>query len=128
MSFWEIYVLTILPGFIEPLGVIAFFSGMISLFLISGVLASIMGELSVDKEKNAMLGKMLRKWAYVTLPLCIFSMFSAKMIPSEKQMAFIVGGYMLTNIQGIKDLPPNLVKAMNTALDEYNVKSEKKEK
>lgn len=52
--------------------------------------------------------------------------FGAAAIPNEKQMMMLTGAYFVSNIEGIDKLPPNIIKAINSALENYG-SDEKKE-
>mgnify|MGYP000641447084 FL=1 len=41
------------------------------------------------------------------------------LVPSEKALYYMIGGYYVTNVEGIKDLPPTAVKAANQFLNDY---------
>lgn len=40
-------------------------------------------------------------------------------IPSNKQMIYLVGGYVATNVENVEKLPKNLVGAANKFLEDY---------
>ena len=65
----------------------------------------------------------MKKWGIAT---CVSISLISTLIPSEKQLYFIAGGYAATNIAGIDKLPGNVVKAANDWLEGINKESEDK--
>ena len=41
------------------------------------------------------------------------------LMPSTKTLTYMIGGYYVTNIEGIKDIPPNVLNMMNKFMEEY---------
>lgn len=50
------------------------------------------------------------------------------MIPKEKQMMMLAGTYFVSNIEGIDKLPPNIIKSINSALENYSSTDKKETK
>lgn len=65
-------------------------------------------------DKFEVLGR--RKLAIIGVGL-LWSV--AACIPSSEQIALIVGGSHATQIEGAENIPPNLAKAINKALEDY---------
>jgi hypothetical protein len=53
----------------------------------------------------------------------VFALISSA-LPSERQLKYILGGYVVTNIVGLNELPPNIIKAANKFLEDYAVDEE----
>ena len=51
----------------------------------------------------------------------------AAVLPSSQQLYTIAGGYYATNIEGVKDLPPNVIKAANKFLEDFTIDENKEE-
>jgi len=55
----------------------------------------------------------------------IFFMLIGIFIPSNKQMMYLMGGYAVTNIEGIEKLPKNVMGAANKFLKDFNIEDKK---
>lgn len=65
--------------------------------------------------------KRMPKFFKFWLPcIVVFSMLSASMIPSYKQMAFIVGGTWVASSEEVQKLPDNVAKTVNSYLEQLN--------
>lgn len=56
---------------------------------------------------------------YLGVAAIIVGAMIAAIVPSERQMWTIVGGYAVTSVEGIEDLPPNMTRAANAFLERY---------
>jgi hypothetical protein len=104
MDITTIYWLTILPNISSlatTLGIIAAFTGAFCL---------IIG--SAEKRKD------VRNCGFALVAVFVTLVTIGTLIPNREQMMFIAGSYFVTNVEGIKDLPPNIVAAANAALEE----------
>jgi hypothetical protein len=117
LALWLFF--TVIPGLEFFLGFTAFFS------LVAAVVALVIGcnnepkSYNSDEENNLM--RSTRSFCFkLSRNLIIYSIIAAfigSFIPSEKSMYKIIGAYAVTNIEGIEQLPPNIVKAANNFLE-----------
>ena len=109
LTLWAVFTL---PSLASVIGVIAFLVALICgfAFIFCTVTAAIDDD--EDMKKFARGVRPYVKWALVALFVTLF-------VPSTDQMKYIIGGYLVTNIEHIDELPPNLVKAANRFLEEY---------
>ena len=63
--------------------------------------------------------KPLVKYGICGFVLTLLSSLVSVLIPKEDQMWYIVGGYAVTNVEGIQELPENIVGAANAFLEKY---------
>jgi hypothetical protein len=63
------------------------------------------------------------KFNYIIIP--IFMWLAGILIPSEKQMMYLIGGYAATNVENIEKLPKNVVDAANKFLEDYTTQDKK---
>lgn len=64
-------------------------------------------------------GKSVSYWFRVATIILIISLPISIFTPSAETMRWMIGGYIVTNIEGIEKLPPNLVNMANRFLEEY---------
>lgn len=114
MSLFELYIISVLPR----IGCFLFFGG--------GILLAILVFCSIFKIIEDITPPPL-KYYKLWLSIVFSLFFISTVIPSERQMYFIAGGYIVTNIDGIKDLPPNLVGAANDFLKNLSKENKKEE-
>ena len=72
-----------------------------------------------DEDGYTNMRKITRKYFTRLSILTVFLMFFNVLVPNNKQAAFIVGGYYVTNNEDIKKLPNNIIAASNAFLSEY---------
>lgn len=125
MSLFTLYLISVLPGFSGLASGIGWF--LITYFTI-WFLGATLGDYDDYNEKTKGSRKRsliinFKKWGVLSIIACF--LFSA-LIPSEKQLYTIAGGYMATNTTGIDKLPDNIVKAANSWLEKIAETSEKK--
>ncbi len=123
MSLFNLYLITILPNIGDFF--IALSIGTIAVFLMLMVITSMTIDCTMDSntEKAAKEArkKIILSYKLFVSIVIIFGIL-AVLIPSEKQIYQIVGGYSVTNIEGIDKLPANLVAVANKYLEELKVK------
>jgi len=129
MDFSTLYWILVLPNLGTAIGVV---SSLLSIALIIYGFISIgfsddnlyYTEASerpkVIAQRKSKGGKFI-KWS--ALPILI-GMLST-LIPTDKQMMYMIGGYVVTNVQGIEKLPNNVIGAANKFLEDFNVKDKK---
>ena len=115
MELFLIYLMVILPnlgGVFTGVAVVCGFGGLVC------CIAYIVFEAEGDCKVSAKLKPFL-KW--LVAGAVSFSFLSAS-IPTHRGMQYLVGGYVVvkaSEIEGVKDLPPNFVKAANKFLEKY---------
>lgn len=112
MDFITIYALTIIPNLAVPLNIL----GLCCLIFTFGCLIL---WLVCYFDGDGPL-KQTRKCSMISATITIVLMIVAGLIPSERQMYAIIGGYYVSNIDGVDKLPKNTVKAMNKFLEKYS--------
>lgn len=131
MDLSTLYWILVLPSLGTALGVIATFAS--ALLIISGGFIFIFKEdglYSYEKTERESVVKRKSKTAFNLFKwsaLPIFIGVTSNLIPSEKQMMYMIGGYAATNVENIEKLPKNVVNAANKFLESYT-DAEKKEK
>ena len=123
MSIWLLWVLEILPD----LGKLFTALGLIGTFISS--LALLYCFVLMSTEGNYFSGE--RKFAKKVFPavkklftVLVVSLVVGTCSPSSEGIYRIMGGYFVTNIEGIEKLPENVVGAANKFLEEFNEEKE----
>lgn len=120
MNIFTLWMIASLPSLGVALSV---FGGAASVALGLALLASlIMRATAKDYEPDIDAAEKLTS---LTKPLFIFAVIFCligNVIPSKEDIKWIIGGYVVTNIEGVEKLPSNLVEAANTWLEEMNKK------
>lgn len=101
--------LNLLGGFVVLVGTIAGIFG--SIFYTTHLNGVTQGE-----ENVALFIKSKVKAFVVIYSIALMAAF---FVPSKEEIALIVGGSYATQIEGAENLPPNIVKSMNKALESY---------
>lgn len=112
MSFWLLYLITILPNIGAVFAFIMLFSGIA--IILSGI-AYCAAEVDGLTKWSALCRRNIR----IAILIVIISSPVTILIPSATQMYTLVGGYYVINLEGMSDLPPKVVEAMNTFLSTY---------
>lgn len=125
MDLTTIYLLTILPDIGHALIWWSFLGFVVSAFAL--IIFWIAGEeaASYDSETRVAAGKRYFRGRNIAITCVAFFVglnLVANAVPDRKQMLIIAGMYFGSNIEGIKDLPPNIVKAVNSALEQFSEK------
>lgn len=106
MTIFELYLLTLLPS------LAAMFTSLTVLSVVLTFACFLFSQLHdkpLERESFAKLTKFCSKFFIIFL-------VTATLIPSERQIYVIAGGYVATNTEGVKELPENIVKATNDFL------------
>lgn len=69
-----------------------------------------------------------KKWGLSKIKYLIPMVVIAALIPTNKQMMYMIGGYAATNVENIEKLPKNVVNAANKFLETYTEQKESKGK
>jgi len=111
MSLFLIYMLVIMPTIGVAIAVIGFFGA---------VAGAICYALSYDKG-CWWYGKRYTRYMWIFGTIWIIGL----LIPTQDQMKYVVGGYVVTNVEGIQDLPKNVMGAANKFLEDFNIEDKK---
>jgi len=106
MSLFELYLLFILPEVGDLMVAISFF-----------VLAAGVTIISIGLFTDEMGKESARKIAKLVVAPALLILILGAFIPSKDAMKYIIGGYAVTNLEGIEKLPKNLVNAANAFLE-----------
>ena len=126
MDLLTIYLVLILPNFGAALAVIGGAGAAIGVgFSLSSL---INGDCTYgDPEKKKAYFSTGKKTFKITGMICAPLILMAILIPSNKQMMYMIGGYAATNVEGVEKLPKNIADAANKFLEQYtDVKGVKK--
>lgn len=110
MSLFELYVLFVLVPALGSLGSIV---TTVSLMLL-GVGCFITLIVSAEGEFEDTIPYWKKSVKYLGIPLVVGALLL--LAPDEKQVKFLAGGYVVTNVEGIAELPENIVESANTFL------------
>lgn len=113
MSLLTLYLITILPNLHTAMMVGFFLPVIVVTFISLLVLMDSGGMESFDHKASI-------KWRNALIPVFIIFGLFATLIPNEKQIYMIAGGYAVTNVEGINKLPANIVGAANAYLEKVN--------
>lgn len=129
MDLLTIYLLTVLPNLGILLGVLSSISLVCTLIFL--VITSInrcnvySWTTAEEKKEYVALFKCAVKTTKFVLPISFLLLIVCNLIPNERQMYTIIGGYAVTNIEGIDKLPKNLIGAANKFIENYAEPKEK---
>lgn len=119
MSMFDLWVLFVLiPGLSATAGVVAvllFVSGA-ALLVVGAVRDDYEDAVSPANKETKLVDKMFRGASMCFLAFALFFLIHS-IIPGERHMYLLVGGYAATNIDGIDRLPKNIVNAANAYLE-----------
>ena len=117
MSIFLLWLLiTVLPGLDWLTGLFGFLS-WIAVFILSGVTCFVYIDAD-DDDREKTLPFVKTAWKVIA-PLAITLPLLAACIPDNDEMKYIVGGYFVTNIETVNELPENIVKSANKFLEDY---------
>jgi len=120
MDFSTLYWILILPKISITLGTLA--SLTLGGGLVSGFLIWLFASESADEGASIATGK---KIISNTLKTMIPVLILVSFIPTQKMMMYMIGGYAVTNIEGIEKLPKNVIGAANKFLEDFNIEEKK---
>lgn len=117
MDLLTIYLMVMLPSIGEWIlgvaGISLFFSFIALIFIASDRLIS-------EEEDEYTFPK---KAPFVVIPIFLLAFLLTlvgNLVPDKEEMYTIIGGYFVTNIEGIDKLPENVIESANKFLEEYN--------
>lgn len=117
MSFWLLYAIAVL----DDVGQLAGFLGLLTFvvgFIGIGICRICIATESENSSEYKAAGKFLPV-ANKALILGIIAMFISCAIPNKDEWKLIIGGYFVTNIEGIDKFPPEIVGAAHNFLEKY---------
>ncbi len=119
MELWQLWLLFTVPAiaiFVSVISVSIVFIGTILLLFLGSKLCYDKASKQCDDVPET---KALLKFLVPTYSVfCVIALLSA-LVPTKDDAMKIVGGYYITNIENIDNLPPNIVKAVNKFIEEY---------
>lgn len=113
---WFLFV--VIPGLSNFFCALTFF--LFSFMIISLIICSIVDDDTYNTERNKINKDKIKSVFLFSKKSAIFgfiSLFFACILPSQSDITKISGAYVVTNIEGIEKLPPNLVKVANDYLE-----------
>lgn len=110
MSAFVLYLLIML----ESIACLFVVFGVISV----GVVAITAFGVVIDSEDTASI-KPHASWMKRWLVYGAIAFTIATFIPTNKQLAMIMGGYVVTNAESVGQIPDNTMKAINKFLEDY---------
>lgn len=127
MDFWLLYLIT-RTGQIHELCAIMGILGMIISLI--GYALAVFGKTQQGKydEETRQFGTQLLPYTTKGIKVCLIPLLLSFALPSTNDWKLIVGGYYVTNIQGIEQLPPDIVLAAHKFLKEYGDTEKEKPK
>jgi len=114
MTYWELYWITRL----DPLhcSIVTF---SITVFCSATISARIwLKNADMDYEPNRVIAKTAFLWCKRFLFLSVLSGLISTLIPNTKDLALIYSGHFATHSEEMKKLPDNLLRYLNTFLEE----------
>lgn len=108
MELWQLWLIEVVPNVAGSVQVILAITGVIWLIVLLMSAAVYESLIPKDNPISRVTFKLKR---LVFASLAVFVLLFA--IPSQSGMYRIIGGYVATNIDGIQELPQNLINAAN---------------
>ena len=116
MSLWMLYIIIVLVPSISSAA-----TGILIAGFIIGVIAISIGPvvfMEMENEFVATAKTFIKPYIYImgiSAIICVVA-------PDREDMAYMVGGYFVTNVEQVEKLPDNLVNAANRYLEDYGNK------
>ena len=112
METWQLYLLI---GVVPQLGEILFLVSAVA----TGLVLAAVGVLYLigwieEEDKPREWGAKISKWVAIPMAVNVFAAF----FPSLQMMLVLVGWELGTSIEGIEELPANVVEYLGTALEQ----------
>ena len=116
MDFFTLYLIIMVSGLTKLFLIPAIIMAAIGLIMLIPFLI-LTSDSRLDEGELRILN--LFKWLIPALLGVSFVMFAVSIfIPSWEQMKILIGGYYVTNIDGIETIPANMVDLINSFLTE----------
>lgn len=123
MNIWLLWLLiTVIPGLDGMFSFIVFLSG-VGFVILGGFSLGFYVEGSKEFHEKKLL---IIKMGTILASLSVCASLLTVLTPSKEEITYITGGYIVSNIETIEDLPPNLAKSANKFLEDYLSKEEMK--
>lgn len=123
MSLFTLYlIITVIPSLN-----ILFTISTIVMVIVATITLVVGLQLVDDCDFKNKEGQFVIKAIKRTVTGLIISVLMCIATPSKEQIYTIVGGYAVTNVEGIDKLPKNMVAAANKFLEEFNTEETKDE-
>ena len=120
MTIWQLYFLTRMEKLQDLL------CGVAAIFLILTACGAIGILISMVEDAEKETKAAVYRWVKIGIAgSSIFGLLTIA-IPSNQDLAIILGGHFVTNQEEIKKLPANVAKTLNDFLERYQEKEEKK--
>jgi uncharacterized BrkB/YihY/UPF0761 family membrane protein len=103
-----------------------FFSNLMVISVVAGAFGAVkmlIAQQDDDEDGRKMALRILKFAKKVGVYAIVFALISSA-LPNERQLKYILGGYVFTNIAGLNELPPNILRAANKFLEDYAVDKE----
>lgn len=113
MSLFTLWLLTVIPA----LG--TFFQTLAIIALITCGLAFLGWAVSLTEDPDGAFNRCTNKFKTFAMVIAIVSGLLSALIPNERGIYLILGGYYVTNTEEIRELPENVVGAANAWLKNY---------
>jgi hypothetical protein len=115
MTLFTLYLLfVLLPGLHVLFWTVAAIM-MVACFIIFCVFVSEHNEHQPGPGKKVL--RVLLRYAF---PALAVALLGANLLPDERQVYLLAGGYAVANVEGVENLPPAIVKAATKYLDGLN--------
>jgi len=108
MELWQLYLIEVIPSVVSAAQAII---GISFALLTIMALFSVAVFESYAPEENSLVRLLIRQKKLIATSAIAFVLLFA--VPSHGGMYRIIGGYVATNIEGIQELPQNLINAAN---------------
>lgn len=118
MELWQLYLLVTIPSIKGALMSIG------GLCLAGAVIITAIRYVSRADEYSNKDGKSedlleIRKTGGKYIIIFVSVLFASALLPGKAAIYTIAGGYLVTNVEGIEKLPPNMMGAANSFLEKF---------
>jgi len=130
MDFFTLYLIIILPNLGTAVGITSTLAAITLLvwgflmivFVEDGLYHYTKDDKKAEITKRTNTAIKIFKWAILPVVLGMLS----NLVPTSKQMMYLIGGYAVTNVQGVSALPENVVNAANKFLEDFSIEEKAK--
>lgn len=106
MELWQLYLLEVAPNFATTVSVVGFVCAFLCALALFVLYVEKMGDETRPRLKKA-------------IAVSLLAVLAGGLVPSGQGMYRIVGGYYVTNLENISELPKNALGAANAFLKRY---------
>lgn len=120
MELWQLYLLMTLDRVSGIIAGTLAGAGFLNIFWLAFWINALSVGANLDSASDAdkQVWTTIMKTRFLPMALAVLLVLHI-LIPSTRDAMLIVGGYYATNIEGVKELPENVVDAANAFLKEY---------